>query len=118
MMLFCFSGNGPSGIALSYLLAGNWPYYNGAVHPDEMLTTRLASAPRGRSIIKQDLRFLSQVYAAFSHFLKYYFPSTYISSAQKLQQFKFWCRVWQDKTVEPHLMFLPLRVSPNLTQFH
>lgn len=53
-------GNGPSGIALSYLLAGNWPYYNGAVHPDEMLTTRLASAPPGRSIIQQDLRFLSQ----------------------------------------------------------
>ncbi|XP_069687626.1 oxidative stress-induced growth inhibitor 1-like isoform X1 [Periplaneta americana] len=53
-------GNGPSGIALSYLLAGNWPYYNGAVHPDEMLTTRLSGAPSGRSIIQQDLRFLSQ----------------------------------------------------------
>jgi hypothetical protein len=56
-----FSGNGPSGIALSYLLAGNWPYYNGAIHPDEMLTARLSSAPPGRSIVKQDLRFLSQV---------------------------------------------------------
>jgi hypothetical protein len=73
MFLLCFSGNGPSGIALSYLLAGNWPYYNGAVHPDEMLTTRLAGAPCGRSIIKQDLRFLSQVYAVFS-FFKILFP--------------------------------------------
>lgn len=53
-------GNGPSGIALSYLLAGNWPYYNGGVHPDEMLTSRLAGASPGRSVVKQDLRFLSQ----------------------------------------------------------
>ncbi|PSN40456.1 Oxidative stress-induced growth inhibitor 1 [Blattella germanica] len=53
-------GNGPSGIALSHLLAGNWPYYNGTVHPDELLTARLAGAPSGRSIIQQDLRFLSQ----------------------------------------------------------
>ncbi|OXU25827.1 hypothetical protein TSAR_007015 [Trichomalopsis sarcophagae] len=35
-------GNGPSGICLSYLLAGNWPHYTGADHPgDEMLTARL-----------------------------------------------------------------------------
>ncbi|XP_051170022.1 oxidative stress-induced growth inhibitor 1-like [Leptopilina boulardi] len=35
-------GNGPSGICLSYMLAGNWPYYNGNPHPgDEMLTARL-----------------------------------------------------------------------------
>ncbi|KAJ9593171.1 hypothetical protein L9F63_015268, partial [Diploptera punctata] len=52
--------NGPSGIALSHLLAGNWPYYNGTMHPDELLTARLANAPPGRSIIQQDLRFLSQ----------------------------------------------------------
>lgn len=35
-------GNGPSGICLSYMLAGNWPYYTGEPHPaDEMLTARL-----------------------------------------------------------------------------
>ncbi|XP_014606025.1 PREDICTED: oxidative stress-induced growth inhibitor 2-like isoform X1 [Polistes canadensis] len=35
-------GNGPSGISLSYMLAGNWPYYTGEPHPfDEMLTARL-----------------------------------------------------------------------------
>jgi hypothetical protein len=36
------SGNGPSGICLSYLLAGNWPHYTGEAHKgDEMLTARL-----------------------------------------------------------------------------
>ncbi|KAL2733744.1 oxidative stress-induced growth inhibitor 1-like isoform X1 [Vespula squamosa] len=35
-------GNGPSGISLSYMLAGNWPYYTGEPHPfDDMLTARL-----------------------------------------------------------------------------
>ncbi|XP_011500139.1 PREDICTED: oxidative stress-induced growth inhibitor 2-like [Ceratosolen solmsi marchali] len=35
-------GNGPSGICLSYLLAGNWPHYTGEAHKgDEMLTARL-----------------------------------------------------------------------------
>lgn len=39
---FLLSGNGPSGICLSYMFAGNWPYYNGDPHPgDEMLTARL-----------------------------------------------------------------------------
>lgn len=38
-------GNGPSGICLSYMLAGNWPYYTGEPHPgDEMLTARLYSS--------------------------------------------------------------------------
>ena len=60
-ILVIFAGNGPSGIALSHLLAGNWPYYNGTLHPDELLTARLANAPPGRSIVQQDLRFLSQV---------------------------------------------------------
>jgi hypothetical protein len=76
MLLFDFSGNGPSGIALSYLLAGNWPDYNGAVHPDEMLTTRLAGAPAGRSIIQQDLRFLSQVCTVISHSQKYFLSTS------------------------------------------
>lgn len=41
--MFCeSSGNGPSGICLSYMLAGNWPYYTGEPHPgDDMLTARL-----------------------------------------------------------------------------
>ncbi|CAK9794694.1 Oxidative stress-induced growth inhibitor 1 [Anthophora quadrimaculata] len=40
-------GNGPSGICLSYMLAGNWPYYTGEPHPgDEMLTARLHLSTR------------------------------------------------------------------------
>ncbi len=35
------AGNGPSGISLSYLLAGNWPYYTGEIHPNEYLQLRL-----------------------------------------------------------------------------
>ncbi|CAB3365977.1 Hypothetical predicted protein [Cloeon dipterum] len=54
-------GNGPSGIALSHMLSGNWPYYNGQPHPtDEELTARLANEPPGLSIVEQDLSFLSQ----------------------------------------------------------
>lgn len=42
------SGNGPSGICLSYLLAGNWPYYTGEPHPgDDMLTARLRFCTNG-----------------------------------------------------------------------
>lgn len=47
--MFC-SGNGPSGICLSFMLAGNWPYYTGEPHPaDEMLTARLHSSIRSGS---------------------------------------------------------------------
>nr|CAD7402052.1 unnamed protein product [Timema cristinae] len=53
-------GNGPSGIMLSYILAGNWPYYTGRPHPDEMLTARLKGIPAGRSLLEEDLNFLSQ----------------------------------------------------------
>lgn len=53
-------GNGPSGLALSYLLNGNLPYYNGNSHPDEMLLARLKSIPAGRSLVQQDLQYLSQ----------------------------------------------------------
>ncbi|RZF32821.1 hypothetical protein LSTR_LSTR011467 [Laodelphax striatellus] len=53
-------GNGPSGMALSYQLAGNLPFYNGNAHLDEMLTARLRNAPSGVSIMQQDLPFLSQ----------------------------------------------------------
>ncbi|KAJ8868956.1 hypothetical protein PR048_030497 [Dryococelus australis] len=54
-------GNGPSGMMLSYLLAGNVPYYTGQPHPaDEMLTARLRSSATGGSLLDQDLQFLSQ----------------------------------------------------------
>ncbi|XP_075225208.1 oxidative stress-induced growth inhibitor 1-like isoform X2 [Lycorma delicatula] len=53
-------GNGPSGLALSYLLDGNLPYYNGNSHPDEMLLARLKSIPASRSLVHQDLEYLSQ----------------------------------------------------------
>ncbi|XP_065211519.1 oxidative stress-induced growth inhibitor 2-like [Planococcus citri] len=53
-------GNGPSGIILSYILSGNWPYYNGGKHPDEMLTARLQYMPQDKSLLEQDLDMLSQ----------------------------------------------------------
>lgn len=52
-------GNGPSGICLSYLLSGNWPYYTGAPHPSEILNPKLASINPEKSFIEQDLAFLS-----------------------------------------------------------
>ncbi|KAI4467164.1 hypothetical protein MML48_2g00016134 [Holotrichia oblita] len=51
-------GNGPSGIALSYMLAGNIPYVTSNDHPDEMLSARLALSV-GQSLINEDLEFLS-----------------------------------------------------------
>jgi len=58
----CILGNGPSGISLSHLLSGHWPYHNGMSHPtNEELNARLAAEPQGLSIIEQDLEFLSQV---------------------------------------------------------
>lgn len=51
-------GNGPSGIALSYMLAGNIPYVTSNDHPDEMLSARLAMTV-GQSLIAQDLEFLA-----------------------------------------------------------
>lgn len=59
-------GNGPSGIAVSHMLAGNRPYLRSAQHPDEMLAARLAGVlpQQGQAapvpLLKQDLRFLSQ----------------------------------------------------------
>jgi len=52
-------GNGPSGIALSYFLTGNWPYYKGE-SKDEFLHTRLQVEPH-LSLVEQDLQFLSDV---------------------------------------------------------
>ncbi|XP_044744998.1 oxidative stress-induced growth inhibitor 1-like [Coccinella septempunctata] len=51
-------GNGPSGIALSYMLSGNLPYITSTSHPDEMLATRLTAAA-DRSLIEADLEFLA-----------------------------------------------------------
>jgi hypothetical protein len=61
------AGNGPSGISLSYLLSGNWPYYKGGCQ-DEMLHARLTAQPH-LSLLEQDLEFLSDVsvYSQGSH---------------------------------------------------
>ena len=56
-------GNGPSGIALSYMLSGNWPYYVGQSH-DEFLHSRLMLEPH-LSLVDQDLEFLSEVRIIF-----------------------------------------------------
>lgn len=53
------AGNGPSGIAVSHILAGNRPYIRSNQHPDEMLSARLSNLV-GRPLMQQDLRFLSQ----------------------------------------------------------
>lgn len=54
-----FPGNGPSGIVLSYMLAGHWPYYAGCSQ-DELLHARLMLEPE-LSLVEQDLQFLSEV---------------------------------------------------------
>lgn len=51
-------GNGPSAIALSYLLHGHRPYYNGNPHSDSLLVSRLHGSKA--SIVDQDLEFLSE----------------------------------------------------------
>ncbi|XP_015913499.1 oxidative stress-induced growth inhibitor 1 isoform X2 [Parasteatoda tepidariorum] len=52
-------GNGPSGITLSYMLAGNWPYYNGSTHPIDFLNHRLQEN-KEKSILEQDLDYLAE----------------------------------------------------------
>ncbi|XP_035207736.1 oxidative stress-induced growth inhibitor 1-like [Stegodyphus dumicola] len=52
-------GNGPSAITLSYMLAGNWPYYNGLPHPIDYLQYRLEEN-KGKSLLEQDLCSLSE----------------------------------------------------------
>lgn len=45
-LCFCFSGNGPSGICLSYLLSGYTPYLSPeASHPNPLLHSKLAEQP-------------------------------------------------------------------------
>ncbi|CAL1538647.1 unnamed protein product [Lymnaea stagnalis] len=47
-------GNGPSAISLSYMLAGNRPYYNGHTLSNEYLSKRLQEN-MGISLVEQDL---------------------------------------------------------------
>lgn len=52
------TGNGPSGITLSYLLAGHLPYWMPDkihAHPDELLRARLTYADSSKSLVEQDL---------------------------------------------------------------
>lgn len=51
-------GNGPSGISLSYMLSGHWPYYMGESNPNEYLHLRLMDG-EGLSVVEQDLEYLS-----------------------------------------------------------
>lgn len=56
-------GNGPSGISLSYMLSGNWPYWipeKVQKHPDEMLKARLNYADENKSLVEQDLVVLAE----------------------------------------------------------
>lgn len=56
-------GNGPSGITLSYMLAGNWPHWSPqdiANHPDELLRARLSCADANKSLVEQDLIALAE----------------------------------------------------------
>ncbi|XP_065086342.1 oxidative stress-induced growth inhibitor 1-like [Ochlerotatus camptorhynchus] len=51
-------GNGPSGISLSYMLAGNWPYWSPDKiqrHPDELLRARLNYYDSQKSLVEHDL---------------------------------------------------------------
>lgn len=53
-----FTGNGPSGISLSYFFSGHWPYWTPEKtdkHPDELLRARLRHADGTKSLVEQDL---------------------------------------------------------------
>ena len=54
-----FLGNGPSAITLSYMLAGNTPFYSGNTN-DEFLHLRLTENA-DEPLVLQDLAFLSDV---------------------------------------------------------
>ncbi|XP_051884521.1 oxidative stress-induced growth inhibitor 1-like isoform X2 [Pristis pectinata] len=60
-------GNGPSAICLSYFLSGYRPYFKeSSVHPNPILQRKL-EANLGRSIVDQDLQFLSEGLEGRSH---------------------------------------------------
>ena len=61
--LYFIAGNGPSAIALSYMLAGNTAIYSG-ISNDEFLHLRLSDMP-GYPIVLQDLKGLSEVNILF-----------------------------------------------------
>ncbi|KAH0815443.1 hypothetical protein GEV33_007348 [Tenebrio molitor] len=51
-------GNGPSGIALSFMLSGNLPFLISDSHPDDMLSMRLRSGIN-QCLVNQDLGHLA-----------------------------------------------------------
>ncbi|XP_034388007.1 oxidative stress induced growth inhibitor 1 isoform X2 [Cyclopterus lumpus] len=56
----CCSGNGPSGICLSYLLSGYTPYLSPeASHPNPLLHSKLREQPH-LSLLEQDLEYLCE----------------------------------------------------------
>ncbi|XP_072135346.1 oxidative stress-induced growth inhibitor 1-like [Mobula birostris] len=60
-------GNGPSAICLSYFLSGYRPYFKeSSVHPNPILQRKL-EANLGRSIVDQNLEFLSEGLEGRSH---------------------------------------------------
>ncbi|CAF1219762.1 unnamed protein product [Didymodactylos carnosus] len=52
-------GNGPSAITLSYILSGNWPYWNGCAMSNEYLNIKLEQFVKDNSLLEQDLELLS-----------------------------------------------------------
>lgn len=53
-----YIGNGPSGISLSFMLSGHWPYWIPDTikgHPDELLRARLQFSNNNKSLVLQDL---------------------------------------------------------------
>ena len=51
VLCLCASGNGPSGICLSLLLSGYWPYFSGS-HPNPVLQQKL-NEDRASSLLEQ-----------------------------------------------------------------
>ncbi|XP_041453968.1 oxidative stress-induced growth inhibitor 1-like [Lytechinus variegatus] len=59
-------GNGPSGICLSYILSGNWPYFTGEPHPNPILQLKLEGNEH-QSILECELDNLSEGLEGRSH---------------------------------------------------